>query len=923
MPLALLLLALATAEGRLPVARVTTAQGLVSDRITHVMRDSRGFLWIGTRDGLSRYDGQRFVNYDTPFVTTITETRRGVILVATLDGLFRLAEDAQRLEHIARGIGVNDVIEDRSGTVWAACDKSLCRLQGDALVRDPGYEGATVRVLAASDELWVGTEQGLQRRRATGAWERYVVDPHRGTDIVHGLSVDRRGRLWIGTSFGFFVAQPDALRSPLREHVPFTSLTRDDAALVMVRTPFHGADATWLPTSLGIVRIDDRGMQLLDARAGVGDEPVNALAEDVAGNLWSGGELGGLTRITRAGVTTFTRAHGLPDDRINSIVETDAGLCATATRWLHCFENGSITSREIIPSGLKFAGWGWGQVVAHDASGDWWVATGQGVVRWSNDLDRIVARYDSRDGLGGDDVFRVWGDSRGDLWFSTFGERVLTRRDHESGKFVTYGDVPRVAPTVFAEDRQGTVWMGLYTGGLLRYDGSRFTKVASNIPAGFVSDLLVDSRGTLWIAASGGVGRIPGGMVRTAGARSLAETADGKIAIGSAHGVDILDPATARVVTHVSTADGLPQNLITVLHRDRAGALWFGTPGGLSRWNGFQSPDRTPASLPVARIDSVSGVRLAELGARAIGPIRLAWPDHRMTVTFSAPDFDPRNPLRFEYRLSGDEKWTSAGSRRTVSYERLPFGEQRFDVRVAGSKDAASVSMNVIPPVWRRWWFVALAAALIAAAAVLFHRMRVRQLLAIQEMRMRVATDLHDDLGSSLSRISILSEVAKSRTSERVLDEIGDTARGLVDALGDSIWSIDPRRDDLRSVFARVRHFAAELLEARSMTMDFDVPESLATVQLTPEKRRELFLILKEAINNAAKHSNATRVAIAARVENARLLLRVEDDGVGFTGPREGHGLPSMAARAQRAGGAIDIVSRPDGGTRIDVSVPV
>ena len=194
---------------------------------------------------------------------------------------------------------------------------------------------------------------------------------------------------------------------------------------------------------------------------------------------------------------------------------------------------------------------------------------------------------------------------------------------------------------------------------------------------------------------------------------------------------------------------------------------------------------------------------------------------------------------------------------------------------------------------------------------------------------MRVATDLHDDLGSSLSRISILSDVAKrgdhaSMGTERVLDEIGETARGLVDALGDSIWSIDPRRDDLQSVLARARHFAADVLEAKSIAMDFDLPPSLAGLQLDPEKRRELFLILKEAINNAAKHSGASRLAVAAQVEGSRLRVRIEDDGTGFSRERgEGHGLPSMVARAERAGGELVIESGPGAGTRIDVSIPV
>ncbi|HEX6097940.1 MAG TPA: two-component regulator propeller domain-containing protein [Thermoanaerobaculia bacterium] len=924
--LALVLLAtLASAEGRLPVERIGTAQGLVSDRVTHILRDSRGLLWIGTKDGVSRYDGHRFVSYATPFVTTIAETRDGAIVVATIDGLRRLAPDGRAFETIAAGVAVNDIAQDRHGVVWVACDEALCRLEGNRLVRDASYRGATVQVLAAGDDLWAGSQQGLLRRRANGTWEHYVVSPHRDSDAVQGMSIDPRGRLWIGTSFGFFVTTPAALRSPLQQHAPFTRLTREGAPIVITRTPLHTRDATWIPTSIGVVRVDARGTRLLDARDGVPEAAINGVAEDVAGNVWIGGELGGLIRVTRSGLTTFTTAHGLGHDRITSLFETDRGVCMTSgpRRDLQCFENGVLTRRELIPRSIEFQGWGWGEVVTRDGAGDWWVATAEGVVRWSADLSRVVATYDSNDGLGGDDVFRIWRDSRGDLWFSTFGKRVLTR--WSNGRFIAYDDVPRIAPTAFAEDRQGNLWFGLYTGGLLRFDGKRFTKITEGVPTGFVHDLLFDSRGTLWIAATGGVSRMPGGVYSTRGARALSEMPDGRIVIGTPRGVEIAGGG------RLSTADGLPNNEIIAMLADRSGALWLGTAHGLSMWRGLQPAAGPRAEAPRAearatfraRIDSIDGVAIPELGAHQVGPLRLAYPDHRMTVAFSAPDFDARHPLQFEYRLSGDGAWTPAGTRRSVSYERLPFGRQQFEVRVAGAKEAATVSLSVVPPLWRRWWFLALAAALLVALALLLHRMRVAHLMAIQEMRMRVATDLHDDLGSSLSRISILSELAKQKSNARVLDEIGDTARGLVDALGDSIWSIDPRRDDLQSVLARVRHFAADVLEARSIGLDFDVPQSIASLQLTPDKRREVFLILKEAINNAAKHSQASRVAVAAHVDGARLRLRIEDDGVGFAEPREGHGLPSMSARAQRAGGTLHLASTPGLGTRIEVTVPL
>jgi len=214
-------------------------------------------------------------------------------------------------------------------------------------------------------------------------------------------------------------------------------------------------------------------------------------------------------------------------------------------------------------------------------------------------------------------------------------------------------------------------------------------------------------------------------------------------------------------------------------------------------------------------------------------------------------------------------------------------------------------------------------------AATLVHRYRVAHVLALERLRRRVATDLHDDLGSSLSRISILSEVAKESADQKLLAEIGDTARDLVDALGDSIWSVDPHRDDLQSLLSRVRHFAADLLEAKSIALDFRVVPDLASVPLDPERRRELYLILKEALNNIAKHSEARRVIVAVALERGQLEVVVEDDGQGFAAlPAErsengGRGVSNMKERARRVGGTVSVMSAPGAGTRVSIAVPV
>jgi signal transduction histidine kinase len=234
------------------------------------------------------------------------------------------------------------------------------------------------------------------------------------------------------------------------------------------------------------------------------------------------------------------------------------------------------------------------------------------------------------------------------------------------------------------------------------------------------------------------------------------------------------------------------------------------------------------------------------------------------------------------------------------------------------------------------WWLsVAVLAVVAGAVGFWFYRDRIQRLLEVERVRQSIARDLHDDLGSSLSRISILSEVAKRKLAAGedvapLLDDIGGSARELVDALSDSIWAIDPKRDDLKSFATRLRRFAGELLEAQGMRCEIRLPEALATQKLPAERRRHLFLLLKEALNNAAKHAKAKLVVVDISLEGDFLRLDVQDDGQGFhpgtywsKGSAEvGRGLRTMLQRAYALGGRLDFDTGIGSGTCVRVVVP-
>jgi signal transduction histidine kinase len=423
----------------------------------------------------------------------------------------------------------------------------------------------------------------------------------------------------------------------------------------------------------------------------------------------------------------------------------------------------------------------------------------------------------------------------------------------------------------------------------------------------------------------------------------VTEDPQGRIYVGTARGLDRLDLHTDRF-RHYTAADGLGNNVVNVAFRDHQGALWFGTLQGLARL----VPADRPASAPPILITAlrVGGVEktLSDLGEKTLNGLVLEPDQNQFQIEFVGLSFGVGDTLRYQIKLEGaDEDWSLPTEERAVNYARLAPGTYRFFVRAVSadgvvSATPASISFQVLPPIWQRWWFLILATALLSSLIYLGYKFRVRRLLEIERVRMRIATDLHDDIGSSLSRMAILSEVVKRdgsvihRESLERLTDIADTSRSLVDTMSDIVWSIDPRRDDVQSVVLRVRQFAADIFEPRGIRWEFNSAPELGRVKLSPDQRRHLFLIFKEALTNIVRHANSANVCLKIQTEREQLQAEISDDGIGLSASansssevngRGGHGLENMRARAKQIGGDLEIHTTPSAGTKVTLTMPI
>ena len=898
--LAVSALAAPLAAERLPVQRHGVAEGLAEETVTALLKDSRGYLWVGSLNGLSRFDGERFRVYGVEDglpkarIWALAEAADGAVWVATSGGLARLGatdpstRPAFKPAGPAGGKPVEHVFASPDGAVWWGTGGELFegKSEGTA-VRKAGLAaatgGAVVRTLrlAPDGSILAGTSRGLFRIRSGAPPQRLPLSKESSVEDVRGLLVDRAGRLWASTPGRLVVAArgwenlgvgaPGALLAHGRLELP----ERPGEWRALDAIPGAGSPA-WqrilelrdgrvvLTTTAGLALVNGDRLEFAGRRNGLGDGILGELLEDGAGNLWIGTQSTGLLRLRPAGFTSFGEDDGLFDVQVAEVFRGDGGALYVASR-------GNTTLARQEGKGFRSIRWPraaapvlgrliWGRSVVRDRSGAWWVAGPGGVARhpaapFGESLARGKARtFGAAEGVPGE-VSALFEASDGTLWAGVYDTPgSLLRFDAAAQRFagvMPAGGLPSGAPLAFLEDGMGGLWVGFGNGGAVRLKGGRADRLdpAHGAPEGFVHDFLLDGKGRLWVAnGNAGLLRVDDPAAATLAARPvdvasgavpssvlcLEGDAAGLLWLGTTRGVLRLDPATGRLA-HFTTADGLANNLVTSAARDASGALWFGTPEGVSRLVPGPDAASPPPRAVIAAFRVNGNARpVPELGTAALTGITLAPDENRVRVDFASPSFAPGGRVLFQTRLEGlDAQWSAPNADPTVRYVGLAAGSYRLAVRAVAPDGApgpeATAAFSVLPPLWRRPEFLVSALALVALAAFLVHRQGVRHAVAVERVRTRLATDLHDDVGSSLARISILSEVGRrdldpAGETARLFSEIGETSRGVIDALGDAIWSIDPRHDDLQSLADRLRHFATDLLEGRGIACRIEVP---------------------------------------------------------------------------------------------------
>jgi signal transduction histidine kinase/ligand-binding sensor domain-containing protein len=742
----------------------TTEDGLPGNTVTALVQTRDSYLWLGTYDGLARFDGVAFSTFRASNtaglggggVLCLLEDRSGTLWIGTNGGGVSRYEGG-RFSSLTTAEGLpNDIVrslyEDRDGSVWIGTNDGLARWKSGGLTafgpRD-GLRGTVVRAIAEDDDggLWVGTNGGGLMRFGEGRFAPLDTDPPLPGNAVFSLLRDRTGSLWIGTN-GQGLARLSGRRLTVfstRDGLPSNiiwSLLEDAHGILWVGT--YGG---------GLARLRDGKFEAFSTADGFPSGFVRSIGADREGSLWMGTYGGGLVRLRDGKFLTYTAREGLSHDFARTVLEdrrgtlwvgtTGGGLCGLLGSHFRCFgpaEGLGLDVRalcEVADGSLLVGTAGQGlfrledgrvrrhpstarlpnpnvSSIAVESPDTLWVGTnGGGLARVTRDSVRAFTR---RDGLGSDFVMAVLVDRTKTVWAGTDGGGVTRLA---AGRVETYTRRDGLGSDVVLclyEDSEGAIWLGTSGGGLSRLkDGAiRTFTTRDGLHDDVVFGIVEDSRGDLWLSGNKGVSRLAREAVRAliAGAGQPVRAT----AFGTADGMKS------------SECSGIAQPSVW---RMRDGRLFFPTSRGIAGIDPARI--RRNDLIPPVQIESVFvDERQLPLDARSVVPPGSG----RFEFHYTALSFVAPRKVLFKYRLEGyDEGWLSAGTRRTAYYTRMPPGAYTFRVAACNddgvwNEEGASFSFRVAPRLRDTWPFQASVALLLAIAGASAYRFRVRALRA-------------------------------------------------------------------------------------------------------------------------------------------------------------------------------------------------
>lgn len=964
-------------DGRIFV-NYTTETGLPGDDIGRMVEDDLGNLWITMLGyGLLRFDGKSFTNFTTEHGLTsndiwnMIKDYEGRIWCSTRGGggIFSFIPETDKTpvfsgfapnEHWAEDLIVG-MLAKNDGTMWFGTERhGAFYYDGKEFTQYTSANGLNCNTILAIKEdqqgnIWFGTCEGICRFD-NETFVRFDAKQGLTNKMVNCMTDDAAGNLWIGTyGGGVFQYGGEAFvnfkSGPVTNNV--TSILQDNVGQIWFGTRYRG-----------ISIYNGQTITTLTPDQGLTRNWINSLMEDSNGNIWFSPYYGGgVQRINnsstaagdlkpgqKASLTTFTTAHGLPFDAVNCIEEDENGnfWFATYGGGISRFDGNTFTTYTTA-QGLKSNDvW----ALFEDKRGNLWVqyifAEG---ISFFNGVSFLNITTDH--GLADNSVYCITEDSESNLLFGTLKGISLLRKDvavqiSKDINYITLAQEP-IFETFTAND---------------------------GLPGNAIYDIVSDQDENLLISTDRGLAFLKRGL--------YAFSSPGQIEIFNASGgyplrspgMILRDKKGAFWISTDSDNTGLvrfdpeelhrnwdpPQVILQKIQIDNEPVNWF-----LLSSSAKSYPDSVVSRAAAAEDVKLFGrvlmdemhdsvrLRFGDIRFDSVArwnaiPLNLVLPyqHNNITIDFHANVTNNNHLVKYQYVLEGyDNNWSPPSVKSFASFGNMHEGQYTFKVKAQSTEgiwsDPVAYSFRVLPPIHRTWWAYCLYGLMLTSLIYATHRFqkhrtirkereKANQKQAILNERLRISRELHDEVGATLSGIAMYSHLAKEQIERTDLPNVmhslnvmQESSGEMVNKLSDIVWLLNPEQGDLQNLIEKLEDYGSRMGQIKGIRVHTSIPDSLSRMELPVEQRKHIYLICKEAINNAVKYSQATTIDLKINDYDHTLEFVVQDNGVGFDmeNIRKGNGLENMQKRAEEMGASLELASGAQQGTRLRLGVKV
>lgn len=922
----------------LPFRTYSIEHGLSESVARTMVQDQKGYIWVGTGYGLNRFDARRFKQYyeedglssnrifslyhddeedllwvgtelgitifenDTLYtppyleslsrfsITALHKDSRGEVWIGTDgNGLWKLDRERRLLsvdEQLALPIErVRTITESNDGSVWVGAREGLVKIADEIEFYAERFGSPELRIrdmeFDSQGTLYIGTRNGVVLFDGTNFEEFSESDGLRDGRILT-VTVENDQRIWLGTENGISLFDGDHFENYGREEGLPGSI---------VHSTMLGREGNmWFGTfGGGIALLAGDYFRNYNIENGLPNNVVLGFLQDSEGDIWIATYGGGVLKIDGESFEYFDESNGLIDNKVYTLLETESGeIWIGTTEGISIYDNGTFREFTGLPYPLRSVR----KMYEDTETGTIWIATYyDGIFRIS---EESVQQYHVGNVLQHNTVMDIKKDRAGNLWFATYGGAVVF--DGESFTHYTIADGLQSNGIIHIHiDQNDEKWFSSF-GGIAKYDGERIYRITESESSETIVYFMVqDQEGNYYAGTTLGFFRL-----------------DPDVLLNSENRMERL-----KAFRLYNRNQGLIANEVNtggyLLAED--GTIWLGTVGGISRF--FPNRIKENSVAPIAILDEIlmSG-ELLDQGTN----YTFRNDQNFLQVSFYGMNFEAPDQLYYEYRMKGlDQGWQLTRDTQ-VRYPSLSHGQYEFQLRVFNtdgvqSLNTANIQFAILAPFYMRWWFMLLMVVLISIVLTLVIRYQAatRQ-VDIERMRVQIASDLHDDIGSTLTELALQTDFLQagevSADIRDTLKGLGDQSRKVVNSLDDIVWSIDSRNDTAGDVTDRMQDYVNQVLASRGVEVTYNFENLRAGERLPVDIKENIYLIFKEAINNIAKHSGATKVDVLFSLSGKEFKLKIQDNGVQGDKPRKtGQGLRNIKMRAERIGAEVTITA--------------